>query len=238
MEGHIEPHGDDACGLIWKQNRFLTPQNTALLHHLQAPRHVIGNCLLFSNIFELHPPGLPSVRAKRSFATSLNYTRRGSRQKHAGGRSVQINLPSVHSSAQRRACTAKGRFEHPFSVLLLTSKKILFKKTKQKNVCHVLSLYRFCLWLSKSRVGNIMAKASALRVNLNLDGAPIASSSHTHPSYSQTSHLLTLSVFRCSSSKTNPVYPRRVNSLLLVCSRSSHRHSYIPLIFGSRFIDS
>jgi hypothetical protein len=36
----------------------------------------------------------------------------------------------------------------------------------------------------------------------------------------------------------NPVYARRVNSLLLVCSLSSHRHSYIPLIFGSRFIDS
>jgi hypothetical protein len=45
--------------------------------------------------------------------------------------------------------------------------------------------------LLKSKCGNILVKASALRVNLNLDGAPIAS-----------------------------------------------RHSYIPLIFGSRFIDS
>ncbi len=43
----------------------------------------------------------------------------------------------------------------------------------------------------KSRVGNIMDKTSALRVNLNLDGAPIDSSSHTHPSHSQTSRLLT-----------------------------------------------
>jgi hypothetical protein len=46
------------------------------------------------------------------------------------------------------------------------------------------------------------------------------------------------SFYRCSSSKTNQVYARRINSLLLVCSLSSHRHSYIPLIFGSRFIDS
>ncbi len=46
----------------------------------------------------------------------------------------------------------------------------------------------------KSRVGHIMAKASVLRVNLNLDGAPIASSSHTHPSHSQTSRLLTSSL--------------------------------------------
>ncbi len=33
-------------------------------------------------------------------------------------------------------------------------------------------------------------------------------------------------------------YGRRVNSFVLVCSLSSHRHFFIPLIFGSRFIDS
>ncbi len=48
--------------------------------------------------------------------------------------------------------------------------------------------------LLKSKCGNILAKASALRVNLNLDGVPIASNSHTHPSYSQTSRLLTSSL--------------------------------------------
>ncbi len=36
----------------------------------------------------------------------------------------------------------------------------------------------------KSRVGLVLAKAAALRINLNLDGAPIASKSHTHPSHS------------------------------------------------------
>ncbi len=46
----------------------------------------------------------------------------------------------------------------------------------------------------KSRVSNILAKAAALRINLNLDGAPIASKSHTHPSHSQTSRLLTSSL--------------------------------------------
>jgi hypothetical protein len=48
--------------------------------------------------------------------------------------------------------------------------------------------------LLKSRVGNIISKASSLRVNLNLDGAPIVSSSHTDPSHSQTSRLLTSSL--------------------------------------------
>ncbi len=46
----------------------------------------------------------------------------------------------------------------------------------------------------KSRIGHILAKAAALRINLNIDGAPIASRSHTHPSHSQTSRLLTSSL--------------------------------------------
>ena len=46
----------------------------------------------------------------------------------------------------------------------------------------------------KSKVGLALAKAAALRINLNLDGAPIASKSHTHPSHSQTSRLLTSSL--------------------------------------------
>jgi hypothetical protein len=46
----------------------------------------------------------------------------------------------------------------------------------------------------ESRVGNILAKAVTLRINLNLDGVPITSKSHTHPSHSQTSRLLTSSL--------------------------------------------
>ena len=46
----------------------------------------------------------------------------------------------------------------------------------------------------KSKVGSTLAKAAALRINLNIDGAPIASRTHTHPSHSQTSRLLTSSL--------------------------------------------
>jgi hypothetical protein len=46
----------------------------------------------------------------------------------------------------------------------------------------------------KSKCGLILLKAAALRINLNLDGAPITSQSHTHPSHSQTSRLLTSSL--------------------------------------------
>jgi hypothetical protein len=44
-------------------------------------------------------------------------------------------------------------------------------------------------------------------------------------------------IFRCSSSTSYPVYVRRVDSSPLVFSLSSHRHSYIGLVFSSRFID-
>jgi hypothetical protein len=46
----------------------------------------------------------------------------------------------------------------------------------------------------KSRVGNILVEVTALRITLNLDGSPIISKSHTHPSHSQTSRLLTSSL--------------------------------------------
>jgi hypothetical protein len=44
------------------------------------------------------------------------------------------------------------------------------------------------------KVGLALVKATALCININLDGTPIASKSHTHPSHSQTSRLLTSSL--------------------------------------------
>jgi hypothetical protein len=45
----------------------------------------------------------------------------------------------------------------------------------------------------KSKCGNLLAKAAALRIILNIDGAPVASR-YTHPSHSQNSRLLTSSL--------------------------------------------
>ena len=39
-----------------------------------------------------------------------------------------------------------------------------------------------------------LTKVTSLRTTLNLDGSPIISKSHTHPSHSQTSRLLTSSL--------------------------------------------
>ncbi len=90
----------------------------------------------------------------------------------------------------------------------------------------------------KAKVGSTLAKAAALRINLNVDGAPITSKTHTHPSLANISSINLVFVFRCSSSPSNPVYARRADFSALVFSLSSHRHSYIGLVFSSRFLDS
>ena len=46
----------------------------------------------------------------------------------------------------------------------------------------------------KNRVGLSLVKVTPSRINLNIDGAPITSRTHTHPSHSQTSRLLTSSL--------------------------------------------
>jgi hypothetical protein len=46
----------------------------------------------------------------------------------------------------------------------------------------------------KNKVDLTLVKETPLRITLNLDGSPIISKSHTHPSHSQTSRLLTSSL--------------------------------------------
>ena len=46
----------------------------------------------------------------------------------------------------------------------------------------------------KTKVGSTLVKTAALRVNLNIDDTPITSRSHTQPSHSQASRLLTSSL--------------------------------------------
>ncbi len=56
--------------------------------------------------------------------------------------------------------------------------------------------YKRVVFLSqlKEKVGITLDKDEVLRVNLNIDGVPITSRSHTHPSHSQESCLLTSSL--------------------------------------------
>jgi hypothetical protein len=46
----------------------------------------------------------------------------------------------------------------------------------------------------KATVASTLTKVADLRITLNIDGTPITSRTHTHPSHSQTSRLLTSSL--------------------------------------------
>ena len=83
-------------------------------------------------------------------------------------------------------------------------------------------------------------KSATSSVRMYIDGAPVSSRSHTHPSHSQTSRLLTSSLslgvpVPCTT-HWHPVYVRRVDPSDLVFSLSSHRHSRIRLLFRFHFI--
>ena len=83
----------------------------------------------------------------------------------------------------------------------------------------------------KIKVDLTLAKTATLRITLNLDGVSITTKSHTHPSITLVnfSSINLVSIFRYSSSSSNPVYARHVGSSSLGFSLSSHRESYIGL---------
>jgi hypothetical protein len=58
-----------------------------------------------------------------------------------------------------------------------------------------------------------------------------------HITLSNLSSINLVFIFRCSSPPKNPVYVRRVKPSTFVFSLSSHRQSYIGLLYSSRFID-
>jgi hypothetical protein len=82
-------------------------------------------------------------------------------------------------------------------------------------------------WLSRECVGLV----TVLRVNLNIDGSPTVSQSHTHLpiTIANFSFINLVSIFRCSSPPINPVYPTCVDPSDLLFLLSSHRLLRLPL---------
>jgi hypothetical protein len=79
---------------------------------------------------------------------------------------------------------------------------------------------------------------SILSVFPRMGGSGALSVAHSPLTLANFLSINLVSVFRCSSSTTNPVSERRIDSSVLVFSLSLHRYSYIGLLFSSRFIDS
>ena len=63
----------------------------------------------------------------------------------------------------------------------------------------------------KSKDDNILGKAAALRITLNVDDAPVVSRSHSPITLANCSFINLVYVFRCYSSPRHPVYARRVD---------------------------
>jgi hypothetical protein len=81
----------------------------------------------------------------------------------------------------------------------------------------------------KYKVGNILAKATALRINLNIDGAPI--------SRSQTSRLLSTSLsLSIPFPRSTSVCARLSPPPTLALRLSLHRHPFFYIPPSSRFI--
>jgi hypothetical protein len=96
---------------------------------------------------------------------------------------VRLLFLQAHRETDRFFATSGVHLEQPTSGIFHFRRKAFFAQLKTK-------------------VDNTLTKAAALRINLNIDGAPITSRTNTHP-----------------------------------FSLSSHRHSFIGLVFSFRFID-
>jgi hypothetical protein len=69
------------------------------------------------------------------------------------------------------------------------------------DLCHFHHTGLYCHL--KSKVVNIFTKVTVSSINLNIDGVPISSRSHAHPSHSQISLLLSSSLLMNDRSKCN-----------------------------------
>jgi hypothetical protein len=117
-------------------------------------------------------------------------------------RSDYNNNPPNATSFMPTIASTSGRVHSEFVRLLFFQvhrKTDRFFATSGVHLAHSTSgLFHFrhvtVSTLMKVRVTNILPKVAVLRVNLNLDGVSITSRTHTHPSHSQTSRLLTSSL--------------------------------------------
>jgi hypothetical protein len=102
------------------------------------------------------------------------------------------NIPPIAISFMSAIPSTSGRIHSEFVRLLfykLIGKLTAFFASSGVQLAHSnsgLFHYRRVVFSCqlKSKIVNILAKVAALRIILNIDGVPVASRSHTHPSHS------------------------------------------------------
>ncbi len=106
---------------------------------------------------------------------------------------LQVRL-GVAGSGVQLVQTDRGQFHFLLAdlnewILITTCKNLVWSTL----IGRIMSIW-ILLFTTQGKVGLTLTKDTVLRITLNLDGAPITSKSHSHPSHSQTSRLLTSSL--------------------------------------------
>jgi hypothetical protein len=154
-----------------------------------------------------HLPLTCSFRCTRrkiyAITLSQHLAKNGKRKENKSPRTFHEsqNVSSCHNKQQLPVCPhtslrASGwRQSHAFSIHNKQHNNHTDTQLAQTNPGGQFT-FRRAAFLTQlhSKVGLALVKVEVLRININLDGAPIASKSHTHPSHSQTSRLLTSSL--------------------------------------------
>ena len=112
------------------------------------------------------------------------------------------NNPPISTAFMPAITSTSGRLHSEFIRLLFlqthreTDRFFAASGVQLVQSHHGMFHYRCVVFSSplKTKVGVILTKDVVVRVNLNIYGTPITSSTHTHPSHSQTSRLLTSSL--------------------------------------------
>ncbi len=90
----------------------------------------------------------------------------------------------------------------------------------------------------KAKVGSTLTKDAVLRINLNVDGVSFTSKTHTHPSHSETSRLLTSSLSLGVPVPRGTQYIRDVQISHIYFLVFHHTDTNVGLVFSSHIFYS
>ncbi len=142
----------------------------------------------------------------------------------------------LHASHTREVISYIVNLSHFYSYRLIVAASGVLSAQSDRGFFHYLRAV-FSVQL-KNKVVLTLVKTTTLRMILNLDGVPIISKSHTHPSHSETSRLLTSSLSLGVPVTRQPSVCETSRFPIFRFSLSSYWHLFVGHVFNSHFIDS
>ncbi len=195
----VDALGDHLCTFtthsgVKKVHDWSVDQLADLLSNATGPLSlVLDLCVAHDRVGSSTDPALNGhLRYPNNLDQSLNYAAADKIRRY---RADYSNNPPRGVGFMPVIASTSGRLHSEFiRILFLQTHRETDRFFATSGVLSAQSDRGFFSSMLKSRVGNILAKVTTLRINLNIDGTPIPSKSHTHPSHSQTSLLLTSSL--------------------------------------------